>query len=53
VGDKRLIDTVIATPIDPFDVGQLGATAENLVVKWKITRDQQDALVVESHCPAA
>jgi acetyl-CoA C-acetyltransferase len=34
-------------------VGHMGITAENLVTKWGITRDEQDALAVESHRRAA
>ena len=31
----------------------MGVTAENLVTKWGITRDEQDTLAVESHRKAA
>ena len=49
MGDTKLIDTMVATLTDPFGVGHMGITAENLVTKWGITREQQDALAVESH----
>ena len=49
MGDTKLIDTRVATLTDPFGVGHMGITAENLVAKWGITREQQDALAVESH----
>jgi acetyl-CoA C-acetyltransferase len=49
MGDTKLIDTMVATLTDPFGVGHMGVTAENLVTKWGITREQQDALAVESH----
>ncbi len=49
MGDTKLIDTMVATLTDPFGVGHMGITAENLVAKWGITREQQDALAVESH----
>lgn len=53
MGDTRMIDTVVATLTDPFGVGHMGITAENLVTKWGITREQQDALAMESHRRAA
>jgi acetyl-CoA C-acetyltransferase len=53
MGDTRMIDTVVATLTDPFGVGHMGMTAENLATKWGITREQQDALAVESHRRAA
>ncbi len=49
MGDTKLIDTMVATLTDPFGVGHMGITAENLVAKWGITREQQDTLAVESH----
>jgi acetyl-CoA C-acetyltransferase len=49
MGDTKLIDTMVATLTDPFGVGHMGITAENLAAKWGITREQQDALAVESH----
>ena len=53
MGDTKLIDMMVATLTDPFGVGHMGITAENLVTKWAITREQQDALAVESHRRAA
>ncbi len=53
MGDTKLIDTMVATLTDPFGVGHMGITAENLVTKWGITREEQDALAVESHRRAA
>ena len=49
MGDTTLIDTMTATLTDPFGVGHMGITAENLATKWGITREQQDAFAVESH----
>jgi acetyl-CoA C-acetyltransferase len=48
MGDTKLIDTMVATLTDPFGVGHMGITAENLSAKWTITREEQDALAVES-----
>jgi acetyl-CoA C-acetyltransferase len=53
MGDVKMIDSMVATLTDPFGVGHMGITAENLVTKWGITREQQDALAVESHRRAA
>ena len=53
MGDTKLIDMMVATLTDPFGVGHMGITAENLCTKWGITREQQDALAVESHRRAA
>ena len=53
MGDAKMIDTMVATLTDPFGVGHMGITAENLTVKWGITREQQDALAAESHRRAA
>jgi acetyl-CoA C-acetyltransferase len=53
MGDTKLIDMMVATLTDPFGVGHMGITAENLVAKWGISREEQDALAVESHRRAA
>jgi acetyl-CoA C-acetyltransferase len=53
MGDTKLIDMMVATLTDPFGVGHMGITAENLASKWGITREQQDAFAVESHRRAA
>jgi acetyl-CoA C-acetyltransferase len=53
MGDTTLTDMMVATLSDPFGIGHMGITAENLVAKWGITREEQDALAVESHRRAA
>lgn len=53
MGDSKMLDMMVATLTDPFGVGHMGITAENLVTKWGITREDQDALAVESHRRAA
>ena len=53
MGDSKMIDMMVATLTDPFGVGHMGITAENLCTKWVITREEQDALAVESHRRAA
>ena len=53
MGDTKLIDMMVATLTDPFGVGHMGVTAENLASKWGISREQQDQLAVDSHRKAA
>jgi acetyl-CoA C-acetyltransferase len=53
MGDVKMTDMMVATLTDPFGVGHMGITAENLAAKWGITREQQDALAVESQRRAA
>jgi acetyl-CoA C-acetyltransferase len=53
MGDTKMIDLMVGVLTDPFGVGHMGVTAENLVEKWKLTREEQDALAVESHRRAA
>ncbi|HRE87105.1 MAG TPA: acetyl-CoA C-acyltransferase family protein [Accumulibacter sp.] len=53
MGDAKAIDMMVATLNDPFGVGHMGVTAENLAKKWDISREEQDALAVESHRRAA
>ncbi|WP_188745325.1 acetyl-CoA C-acyltransferase family protein [Marinobacterium zhoushanense] len=53
MGDTSMVDMMVATLNDPFGAGHMGITAENLAEKWGISRDEQDALAVESHRRAA
>jgi acetyl-CoA C-acetyltransferase len=53
MGHVQMLDMMVATLTDPFGVGHMGITAENLVTKWGLTREEQDALAVESHRKAA
>jgi acetyl-CoA C-acetyltransferase len=53
MGDTKMIDMMVATLTDPFGAGHMGITAENLATKWNISREEQDALAVESHRRAA
>ncbi|MGY4876350.1 acetyl-CoA C-acyltransferase family protein [Vreelandella aquamarina] len=52
MGDTSMIDMMVATLNDPFGVGHMGITAENLAEKWEISREEQDAFAVESHARA-
>lgn len=53
MGDAKAIDMMVAVLTDPFGVGHMGITAENLAVKWNISREEQDAFAVESQRRAA
>jgi acetyl-CoA C-acetyltransferase len=53
MGDVKMVDAMVAALTDPFGVGHMGITAENLATKWKISREEQDAFAVESHRRAA
>jgi acetyl-CoA C-acetyltransferase len=53
MGDTQAIDAMVAVLTDPFGVGHMGITAENLAVKHGLTREQQDAFAVESQTRAA
>jgi acetyl-CoA C-acetyltransferase len=48
MGDTKAIDSMVAVLTDPFGVGHMGVTAENLAAKHGFTREQQDAFAVES-----
>ncbi len=48
MGDTTAIDAMVAVLTDPFGVGHMGITAENLAEKHGITREEQDAFAVES-----
>ncbi len=49
MGDAVLIDMMMGALHDPFHKIHMGVTAENIAKKWAITREQQDALALESH----
>jgi acetyl-CoA C-acetyltransferase len=49
MGDAKMIDLMVSVLTDPFGVGHMGVTAENLVEKWKLTREEQDAFAVQSY----
>jgi acetyl-CoA C-acetyltransferase len=53
MGDTTLFDSMVATLTDPFGVGHMGVTAENLAEKWDISREDQDAFALESQKRAA
>ena len=53
MGDTKLIDTMVAVLTDPFGVGHMGITAENLATKHNLSREDQDAFALESQSRAA
>ncbi len=53
MNDGAVIDAMVGALSDPFDDCHMGITAENVAVKWGITREDQDRLALESHRRAA
>ncbi|APW46720.1 beta-ketothiolase BktB [Rhodoferax antarcticus] len=49
MGDTKMIDMMVGALNDPFHTIHMGMTAENIAAKWGISREDQDALAVESH----
>ncbi len=48
MGDVTFADMMIGALSDPFGVGHMGVTAENVAAQHQVTREQQDAFAVES-----
>ena len=53
MGHGGTVDAMVAALTDPFDNVHMGITAENIAEKWGISREDQDALAVQSHHRAA
>ena len=53
MGNGEIIDMMVGGLTDPFDTVHMGITAENVAAQWNVSRDDQDALAVESHKRAA
>ena len=53
MGETTMLDSMVSVLTDPFGAGHMGITAENLAEKWDISREEQDALAVESQRRAA
>jgi acetyl-CoA C-acetyltransferase len=49
MNDGNVVDMMVGALTDPFDATHMALTAEAVAEKWKVTREQQDALAVESH----
>lgn len=53
MGDISMTDMMVGALSDPFGVGHMGVTAENVAAEYQIGRDRQDAFAVESQRRAA
>ncbi len=53
MGDGTVVDAMVGALTDPFDGCHMGVTAENVAADYHVSRDEQDALAVESHRRAA
>lgn len=53
MGDSTMVDMMVACLTDPFGVGHMGVTAENLATKWDLSREQQDIFAAQSHARAS
>jgi acetyl-CoA C-acetyltransferase len=53
MGDGATVDAMVGALTDPFDDCHMGITAENVAARWGVSRQDQDALAVESHRRAA
>ena len=53
MGDGKILDELTGVLSDPFERHHMGVTAENLAVKYGISREEQDALSAESQRRAA
>jgi len=49
MGDTKMVDMMIGALHDPFHTIHMGVTAENIAAKWGISREEQDAVALESH----
>jgi len=53
LGDAMLVDALNGALTDPFEQILMGVTAENVAERYRVTRDQQDSLALESQNRAA
>ncbi len=53
MGDSAAVDPVVGALNDPFESCHMGATADYVAQEFEISREDQDALAVESHHRAA
>ncbi|ASP35083.1 beta-ketothiolase BktB [Labrenzia sp. VG12] len=49
MGDTQIVDMMTGALHDPFGIGHMGITAENIAEKHDIPRERQDAFALESH----
>ena len=53
MNDTKMIDMMVGAISDPFASCHMGVTAENVAKRYKVSRQDQDALAAESHRRAA
>ena len=53
MGDGAMVDAMTGAVTCPINDVHMGITAENVAEKWGVSREDQDALAVESHQRAA
>lgn len=53
MGDAALVDGLVGALTDPFEAIHMGVTAENVAQRYGISREDQDALALESQQRAA
>ena len=49
MGDSKMVDMMVGALHDPFHTIHMGVTAENVAKEFGISREDQDALALESH----
>jgi acetyl-CoA C-acetyltransferase len=49
MNNATVLDAMVGAITDPFEEVHMAITAENVAKKWNISREDQDALAVESH----
>ena len=49
MNDSTLVDMMVGALSDPFNDRHMGVTAENVAKKFGVSREDQDALAVQSH----
>jgi acetyl-CoA C-acetyltransferase len=49
MGHGGTVDMMVGALTDPFEAVHMGITAENVAARWSISREEQDALALESH----
>ena len=49
MNDTALVDMMVGALSDPFDDCHMGITAENVAQRYGVSREDQDALAVQSH----
>jgi acetyl-CoA C-acetyltransferase len=53
MGDSAVVDMMVGALHDPFGIGHMGITAENIATDYNISRDDMDAFAAESQTRAA